>query len=235
MQKADDLIRSMKKHTDALLASDEQLQQFLTWVSQKSRSVSTPYSAVAVRTFYLRLFASSRSVNNYGLDIVYTRDDRLYLDHSLACALSCAREVDFAVDSSLAIDHALALVIALDYALALDCALKPELKRSLQQLKNQLPDLDRNEEEFQQWWETKGQAWIEQLRAVTIEHCNIGHDWQFSEQENELLEQYFAANLLLVECLNTASHMTRAVRQEIEETLLLPIAEIAERSRCQER
>jgi predicted NACHT family NTPase len=59
-----------------------------------------------------------------------------------------------------------------------------------------------------------------------IKHRNIGHDWQFSEQQKELLEQYFNANLLLVDCLNSSCNITPAVRSHIEETLLLPIAEI---------
>ena len=55
-----------------------------------------------------------------------------------------------------------------------------------------------------------------------IQHRNIGHDWQFSEQQQELLKEYYDANLLLVNCLNSCCNVTPAVRQEIEETLLLP-------------
>jgi predicted NACHT family NTPase len=59
-----------------------------------------------------------------------------------------------------------------------------------------------------------------------IEHRNIGHNWQFSKQQKELLQQYYYANLLLVDCLNNNSDVIPAVRSHIEETLLLPIAEI---------
>lgn len=109
---------------------------------------------------------------------------------------------------------------------ALDRALAPELKRILQALKEQLPDPDSDWEIFKQWWKANGKAWTEQLRAVMIKHRNIGHDWQFSKEQRELLKQYYHANKLLIDCLNNASNVTPAVRSHIEETLLLPIAEI---------
>jgi hypothetical protein len=54
----------------------------------------------------------------------------------------------------------------------------------------------------------------------------MGHDWHFSLQHKEVLKQYYDANKLLVDCLNSSSDVTPAVRSHIEETLLLPIAEI---------
>jgi predicted NACHT family NTPase len=65
-----------------------------------------------------------------------------------------------------------------------------------------------------------------QLREVMISYRNIGHDWHFSYQQVKGLRQYYDANKLLVDCFKRAAHVTTAVREEIEETLLLPIAEI---------
>jgi hypothetical protein len=64
---------------------------------------------------------------------------------------------------------------------------------------------------------------------VIIEHRNIRHDWQFSDAQIKRLQQYYNANELLVDCLNSDCYVSRDVRQEIEETLLLPIAEIEKR------
>jgi hypothetical protein len=55
-----------------------------------------------------------------------------------------------------------------------------------------------------------------------IEHRNIGHDWQFSDEQQNLLRQYNTANQLLVECLNTI-YVNKETRQQIESELLLPI------------
>ncbi|PHK26209.1 hypothetical protein VF10_03560 [Nostoc linckia z13] len=116
--------------------------------------------------------------------------------------------------------------------LGLDLDLDLELKYKLQQLKDQLPYLDNklpsqlpnvDKEAFKYWWQEKGQAWAKQLRALIIEHRNIGHDWQFSNEQKELLKQYYNANKLLVDCLNSECYVSREVRQHIEDTLLLPV------------
>jgi len=55
-----------------------------------------------------------------------------------------------------------------------------------------------------------------------MQHRNIGHDWQFGPEQQDLLSQYYDANKLLVDCLNSNCYMSREVRQEIEAGLLLP-------------
>ncbi|MGB3516881.1 MAG: hypothetical protein WBA43_10515 [Elainellaceae cyanobacterium] len=57
---------------------------------------------------------------------------------------------------------------------------------------------------------------------MMIEHRNIGHDWQFSDEQEDLLRQYNTANHLLVQCLKT-SYVQKETRQQIESELLLPI------------
>jgi predicted NACHT family NTPase len=216
MQKADYLLELMKQRTDALVAKDEKLQQFLMWVNEKSLSVKVPYKSAAVRAFY---FALDRSLE-------------LALDRSLERTLDRTRTLEFALERAL--DRA--LVLALDHAIerapdrALDRALtrtlEPELRQALQHLKEQLPQRDGGKEILKQWWQVSGLVWTEQLRAALIEHRNICHDWQFSEQQEKVLTQYYDANKLLVDCLNSSCNVTPAVRSQIEETLLLPIAEI---------
>ena len=101
------------------------------------------------------------------------------------------------------------------------------MQQALSHLINQLPDLDCDYEELQEWWKTQGLNWAEAFRIVTTEHRNIGHNWQFSDRQIEKLGQYYAANLLLVNCLNSDCYVTREVREQIEATLLLPAADTA--------
>jgi predicted NACHT family NTPase len=120
----------------------------------------------------------------------------------------------------------LARDLARDLALARDRArlCEPELQRSLQTLKDQLPDIaPENAENFEQWWLANGAAWAEQLKTVMIQHRNIGHDWQFSNAQMKLLKQYYDANKFLVDCLNSECYVSRDVRQTLEATLLLPV------------
>ena len=59
-----------------------------------------------------------------------------------------------------------------------------------------------------------------------ITHRNIGHDWQFTNEQEQLLQQYYEASLLLIQCLNSDCYVSRHVRQSIEDTLLLPYEEL---------
>ncbi len=213
---ADDLLQLMKHQIDSLLAGDEKLQQFLTWVERKSHSVEASYKPAAVRAFYFALALARDRCAIYGPDrAIYrlARDRTLALDLNRDLARAIARERDHALD--------LALDLALDHAR--DLALNTELQLKLLQLRDQLPHtFIRNWENFKQWWQANSQAWVEQLKAVIIQYRNIGHDWQFSDAQKQLLWQYYNANKLLVACLNSDCYVSREVRQSIEDTLLLP-------------
>ena len=99
----------------------------------------------------------------------------------------------------------------------------------MEALLKQLPHPDKDIEKFKEWWQANGKTWTEQLRAVMISERNIGHDWQFSEQQRKVLHNYYNASQLLLECLNSDCYVTRGVREELEETLFLPASEIAQK------
>ncbi|MBW4680457.1 MAG: NACHT domain-containing NTPase [Microcoleus vaginatus WJT46-NPBG5] len=241
---ADRLLLLMKKQIDSpgeLIEEDQKLQEFWIWVREKSDSVEVPYkSAVRAFDFGLSLILSRALNRILDLSLILSRtldlsrvldralDRALDLDLSLILsrALILDRALDLDLDLSLVLDLDRALDLSLALSLALDRALDLSLKEALQELKEQLPIINAEEKIFEQWWKDNGRAWAEQLRAVMIKYRNIGHDWQFNEQQEKLLEQYYDANLLLIDCLNSDCYVSREVRQEIEDTLLLPIAEI---------
>ncbi|MBD2303219.1 NACHT domain-containing NTPase [Nostoc sp. FACHB-190] len=222
LKNSDDLLWLMKQHIDALLGTDEKLQEFLTWVDLKSSSVEASYKPAAIRAFYLDLDLAldlSRTINlSLSLDLSQTLAHALSqtLDRTLARTL--ARTLDLNLDQTLARTLDLARTLAQTLALALDL----ELKRSLQRLKDQLPNPKANDKKSFKWWQESGHVWAEKLRSVMIKHRNIGHDWQFNDDQKQLLRQYYDANKLLVDCLNSECYVSRSVRQEIENTLLLP-------------
>ncbi|HBL13007.1 MAG TPA: histidine kinase [Cyanobacteria bacterium UBA11162] len=162
------------------------------------------------------------------LDTALDMAFNIALDTALIPALDIA--LDMALVRALNPGRDLALNIALVRALnrAIVRALDPKLRQALQELKDQLPtsDTNTNEEKFKQWWQANGHDWTEKLRRVMIEHRNIGHYWQFSKEQREILKQYYDANKLLVDCLNSGCNVTPLVRKEIEDTLFLPIAQI---------
>ncbi len=71
-----------------------------------------------------------------------------------------------------------------------------ELHQALKQLV--LPPMDRYAPE--EW-----QAFHQQVKQLAQEHRDIAHDWDFNREQVKRLENYFAANLLLLDCLNLAT------------------------------
>jgi predicted NACHT family NTPase len=222
---APDLLQFMKQQIDALVGADEQLQQFLIWLNQKSLSVEAPYKAAAVRGFYLTLVLPR--------DLSIARDLTLSLaiDPRLAGNLATDLTVDLALNRALSLSLALVADPTLDRVLALSFALTYdidvfcdcEFEQSLQQLKKQLPAPNQGTENLKKWWNANGQTWVEKLRSLMLRYRNIGHQWQFTDKQKELLKQYYAANQLLVDCLKVPCEVTPTVREQILETLLLPI------------
>ncbi len=221
---ADRLLQLMKQQIDLLVASDKKLQQFLGWVSQKSASVRVPFKPVAVRALYFHLdLDHAHNTISAGVSSVF----KLPYTLDRAFAITPTFDLDHAFYNVLVLARALApeLVDASAFEIDGSSDIAPELKHSLQQLKEQLPDPYKDQGRFNAWRKAQGQAWAERLRAMIINYRNIGHDWQFNEQQKELLKEYYDANKLLVDCLNSDCYVSREVRQEIEDTLLLPIAE----------
>ncbi|MBD1891035.1 NACHT domain-containing NTPase [Coleofasciculus sp. FACHB-SPT9] len=233
---ADHLLLLMKEKVDALLASDDKLQQFLMWVNEKSISVQLRYTTADVRAFYFENdtnveflddtfdFAYTLGINNLN-DHCFSVEDAHALENNLALDNNLLLALEFGISASFSPNNALDLYLK-DI---LNFELTSELKQALQQLKNELPDPDQEDKQFQKLWEANGKLWGDKLRAVIIKHRNIGHDREFGELQQELLTQYYDANKLLVECLNSDCYVSCEVRQEIEDTLLLPIAEIEQR------
>ncbi|MEA5447945.1 NACHT domain-containing NTPase [Leptolyngbya sp. CCNP1308] len=185
----------------------------------------------------------------YGRDHNFSYTDDLQLKRALTRSLNRARTISHVNSLALALDRALFLALIISYALdlnldraldlALDCDIdlaldraersieqdNQELKLIIQGLRAKLPNR-KNREVFKQWWQANGANWTEHLRITILEQLNIGYDWQLSNAQKEKLEQYYNANKLLVDCLNSDCYVTKATRQYIEDTLLLPLSEI---------
>jgi predicted NACHT family NTPase len=62
----------------------------------------------------------------------------------------------------------------------------------------------------------------ERLRDAIAKHHNVQHNWHFSLEQQQLLQQYYDANQLLSDCLDSSCKVTAIVQQKIKATLLLP-------------
>lgn len=246
---SDNLITLMKRQIDEFLVDDDSLQNFLHWTNVKVLSVNAPYKRSATRVFYFENARNSARGPAQVLTLAAARN----LDHNFSLALNRNLELD--CDLDLSIDLNLEVIVAWGWSLerllsfpnldlayawffdltrrlkiAIEQANKSDfqLRLKLDELASQLPN---NQEEGQvnnQWWQENGKNWTEQVQALMIEHRNVGHDWQFNNIQKRKLQQYYDANKLLVDCLQS-DNVSADVRQEIEETLLLPLSELEQR------
>jgi predicted NACHT family NTPase len=247
LHNADDLLILMKQQVDELLNGDQKLQDLLTWVVQKSTAVKVPYKSTAVKAFYLAIALALNLENGrelaLPLDLAVSLDlafdpNNPAIDHiqnpELNLDLTLARNLDLARAHTLALD--------LDFSVGFESipdshlTQNNKLQLKLQEHMSKLPSVEDGSIAQVDWWRSnEGRMWTEQLRSVVIEHRDIGYDWQFSDKQQQLLQQYYDANKLLVNCLNSDCYVSREVRQEIEDTLLLPMSEITKRKQHPEK
>ncbi|PPS43409.1 NACHT domain-containing NTPase [Chroococcidiopsis sp. TS-821] len=227
LRNADYLLLLMKQYVDQLIAADEQLQAFLAWVSQKARSMCL-HKSVLVRAFYFDLDLA-RTSNLLSSTLELSRA----LEPAMTRKINDELALDLALDRMLALNYVikntpkriLTFKRVLERAINRASIVDPKLEHELEKLKAQVFD-SLQESEFDLWWEANGDAWMEQLKVVSISYRDFGYDWQFSSQQMETLKQYYDANQLLIDCLNNSCCVSNRVRQEIQDNLLLPLSEI---------
>ncbi|MCW5316198.1 NACHT domain-containing protein [Nostoc sp. KVJ3] len=220
LRSADSLVQLMKQQIDALVSQDPYLQEFLTWGSQKSRTIPSLAKDATIRAFYLALSRTPHIASHFAL--ASSLDQGMFLDTALDDLL-----LECAIDGSQDFAHIHACGDALSNILGI--VLDVGLHKSLQQLSEQLPNYRQSEEWLGLWGQTNYSAWAEQLKITIINYRNISHQWQFSPEQQQVLQRYYDANQLLLDCLHSNCEVTAAIRQEIEATLLLPQKELEDR------
>jgi predicted NACHT family NTPase len=228
LEPADALLQGLKTKADEGLKDDAQLQSFLRWVQGKSSSVLSEWNVWEVRRFYFVLASSSILARPRPRPSYRPLACDLAIDFDLSRTLLCA----FVLDLSFlrALDLAFDLSLALSRVIDLD----PKFKEQLQQLYNVLPDSSEEKIPYlQAWWKSNGKEWSNNLRHLAIKYRNIGHDWQFTKEQSQKLLQYHKANQLLIDCLKSECRISRSIREEIEETLFLPLEAIEQWKREQ--
>ena len=212
----------MKQAVDQLLAEDKRPQEYLQWLKAKTDSLEGEYTTkdieqITERFSFLAYIKSDQSKIRYfylSLDLHFSLDLDLYfsldfdLYFSLELYLSLSRYLNLNLDQK--------FINILKKLPPIQILLKEELHNLF------IEPPDRKNKA--QWWEENGEAWREKLRQIMITHRNIGHNWQFTEQQKYLLETYRTANILLMECLGREAVIDRGVRVEIENTLFLPVS-----------
>jgi len=220
LRSADSLVQLMKQQIDALVAQDPYLQEFLVWASHKSQQIPDETKVATKRAFYLALAKSPNTAAHFAL--ASTLDQGMLLDAALENLLR-----EFSNDHSQDVAYVNACSEALNNILVM--VLDAGFYKSLQQLKDQLPPQSQSRQRLQIWWQENYAIWMAQVRDSIAHYRNIHHPWQFTPEQQQVLQRYYDANQLLVDCLNSNCEVTAAIRQEIEATLLLPQKELEDR------
>jgi predicted NACHT family NTPase len=220
LRSADALVQLMKQAIDALVAQDPYLQEFLMWASQKSQTIPTEPKPASTRAFYIALAKNPKTAGQFAL--ANTLDQGIFLDTALDNLL-----IGLATDESQDFAYINACSEALNNIMV--TVLDSGFYKSLEQLKDKLPSQGQNQEELENWWQKKYSSWMAELRGSITNYRNINHPWQFNPEQEQILQRYYDANQLLIDCLNSNCEITTATRQEIEATLLLPQQELEDR------
>ncbi len=224
---ADDLLIAMKKELDKILEKDAHLQKYLTWVKSKS-SLNKTYNMPEIGAYYFCLALPSQK-DNALFNLLPEEDEA-----GSSASNSLIHILSLSVDSALNISNK--IPPSLEQAISLAITLKRyfhvnksgiQLDKKIQALENELPNTSLEKfKQFQAWWTTNGKNWTKKLYDLMTKHLDIGHDWKFTDEQKQKLQQYYEANKLLIDCLKSECYVNRAVREEIEETLFFPISEI---------
>ncbi|PZV00799.1 MAG: signal transduction protein [Leptolyngbya sp.] len=228
LPKADTLLLLMKQQVDQIMqdepTKDPKLQTLLAGTHQKANSVNTSYKLVAVRAYYyardFTLVCAIASDHNRALAIALTRDINRALNIAINITFARARNY-----GQLTLDHTLDRTLDHVFLENLSSQSDLGLRSKIQELRLELPKTD-HLDIFERWWQENGKKWGNELRATLTKHLNLDDYWQFAKGQTEKLYQYYDANKLLVDCLNSDCYVTKATRQYIEDTLLLPLSEI---------
>jgi nucleoside phosphorylase len=228
---SDRFLKLIKQSIDLDIARNHKVQEFLGWVFTKSQSVKLTYRHSSIRAFYFDLSLSLILSSEYGVGLAY--NTAIHAEFSLARHLNPDLELDFnhVRINDLGFDYFLCSALNVITGVAIGIVdeiytshqIDNDFKERFQILLNELPE---EEDLMEEWIVDNEIEWMEELRSIIITHRNIGHYWEFSEIQLNLLQKYYDANEFLVELLKIGNSVSTEARQEIEENLLLPIDEL---------
>ena len=239
LRRADDLLLKMEKAIDSLIDTPK-LKNLLIWVEQVTDSSEGDFQPVGKRAIILDFVKDISKANILDLELNFVKDFSEVrtlskvkpLSKVQVYALANAITNDFGLDFAIAkvLDPSQAYAIAIDRFI--DYAHKSqefkiyknvnftEIIATLEKLKQQIPDNTEAKEVHQAFGSTILQTW---LKAFHLNPEMV----DLSKSELKALDNYFYANLLMVECKKAAVRVSPETWSDIESRMLLPVNEPA--------
>lgn len=216
---ADYLMQQLKTQVDLILAEDSQLQKFLQFIDQKTKTLSVPYKPAAVRAFYFSLF------HNRDLNLAIALDSQLAQKLPNDLALDLALERAFGLALSLVKHPDIKQILNFSFSLEFESNLliSLDIKQALNDLKQELPEPSKGKEYLLTWWSNNGKDWLKKFRQTINEYRYDNIHCDFNSYQQELLHKYYASNKFLLQCLDGNFNLTLATRKTIEDRFLTNI------------
>lgn len=242
LDNADTFFLLLKSQVDVIIAEEESIQKFLAQIDSKSALVQSSYKPAAIRAFYCDIDIDKPTDYDFDIDLslditlasgLYNKNLDLELNQDLLLTQSYCELGEILYEIDFRSEYAIRQTIAKfhkRFNLIFETGIDLSLIIALKELKMQIPNLDDELEVLEEWLKWKANyRWMQNFRFLLVKYRNIAHNWHFSADQQKLLQKYYYSTKLLVDCLNTECYVSQEVRQEIEDTLLLPIAEIEKR------
>jgi hypothetical protein len=209
----DQLILAMKQALTDLQKRDEKIQDLLIWINAKSQLINSQYNLATIRALYLAI-----------IRIIYLDFEKAF-NNPQAGGVPARNYVSRLIKSdnfmeNIPFDPSERLNFGFDpigvFVSLCVLQIEPELIKFFEELKSVIPHCDQEKVQFNQWRKENGQHWVQRLQGL------IDFDLNFSEFQKESLKQYYYAHNLLVACLETATNLSPQLKNDLEQSLLLP-------------
>lgn len=195
------LMQQLTTQVSDIIKQDPKLSEFFQFIERKTQSLSVPYKLEAVRAFYFSLF------HNRDLNLAIALDSQLAKELANDLALDLALEKVFHLALALVKKPDIRQILNFSFALEFDSNLviASDFQQALNDLKQKLPHPAQGKEHLQNWWSTNGDDWIDQFRQIINQYRYFGLSWNFSQQQQELLQQFYLNNQFLLQSFETIS------------------------------
>ncbi len=244
LRSADGFMLHIKQKIDILTAKSQGIQSFLRWIHQASvslnYSVENEYSEAAVRSYFLTF--------GHDLTLAAKIDTKLTVDGGSDLARHMAYSLKSLKASLVDIRNLYASVNECCLNISSQISLTKKIVQSIERnasLSSQLKQLKarpdyliqaalnvkhpKDIDNIHRWWKTQGNSWAKKLKEILNafhEYQSSISDWQFFDLKEPLFMQYYYANCLLIDCLNSGCYVSVETRSRIYHSLLLPYGEI---------
>lgn len=215
---ADGLFKQLKQQIDQPVWGDLALAPSLSMACQQAAAQTSPYPAAAVRAFYFGL-VFVRDLNLVSVIAPGMVDN---LSPAMALDLYLVRLHEqiatFAADPQA--DTLINLALAFD--LENRFSLSPALQSGLTALRQNLVTALQGSDPIPHWWQTHGGPWQATLTHLLATERQLPLGITLNPTQRQALQQYYAHNLFLLQCLNGDCRVTPTVKDQLISDILTP-------------